>query len=32
MLSEIPLRGKSEEILENFITISKYFDDNNTDD
>ncbi len=29
MLSEIPFRGKSEEILENFITISKYFDDGN---
>jgi serine/threonine protein kinase len=31
MLSEIPYRGKSEEILENFITISKYYDnsDNN---
>jgi serine/threonine protein kinase len=29
MLNEIPFRGKSEEILENFITISKYFDENN---
>jgi hypothetical protein len=27
MLSEIPNRGKSNEILENFIIINKYYDD-----
>jgi hypothetical protein len=27
MLSEIPNRGKSNEILENFIIINKYYND-----
>jgi hypothetical protein len=31
MLVDIPLRGKSNEILEEFIVINKYYDDYDED-